>query len=111
MLAGLRFQSRSTFRHPQRPPERIEVAVYYIVAEALTNIAKHAQASAAVVNVRAIDGVVRVSVSDDGVGGADPSRGSGLVGLRDRVDTLGGTINAEQPSLGDLPRRPASDDV
>jgi signal transduction histidine kinase len=85
---------------PERPPERIEVAVYYIVAEALTNIAKHAQAAAAVVNVRAIDGVVRVSVSDDGVGGADPSRGSGLVGLRDRVDTLGGTLTLSSPPSG-----------
>jgi signal transduction histidine kinase len=70
----------------------IEVAVYYIVAEALTNIAKHAQASLAVVDVAATAGVVRVSVSDDGVGGADPSRGSGLPGLRDRVDALGGTL-------------------
>jgi signal transduction histidine kinase len=79
-------------RVPGRPPERIEVAAYYIVAEALTNIAKHAQASAAVVDVAATDGVVRVSVSDDGVGGADPSCGSGLLGLRDRVDALGGTL-------------------
>ena len=85
---------------PERPPERIEVAVYYIVAEALTNIAKHAQAAAAVVNMRAIDGVVRFSVSDDGVGGADPSRGSGLVGLRDRVDTLGGTFTLSSLSRG-----------
>jgi signal transduction histidine kinase len=77
---------------PERAPERIEVAVYYIVAEALTNIAKHAQASLAVVDVAETDGVVRVSVSDDGVGGADPSRGSGLLGLRDRVDALGGTL-------------------
>ena len=79
-------------RVPGRPPERIEVAAYYIVAEALTNIAKHAQASAAVVDVAATDGVVGVSVSDDGVGGADPSCGSGLLGLRDRVDALGGTL-------------------
>jgi signal transduction histidine kinase len=79
-------------RVPARPAERIEVAVYYIVAEALTNVAKHAQASMAVVDVAATDEVVRVSVSDDGVGGADPSRGSGLLGLRDRVDALGGTL-------------------
>jgi signal transduction histidine kinase len=84
----------------ERPPERIEVAVYYIVAEALTNVAKHAQASAAVVDVEAADGVVRVSVTDDGVGGADPSRGSGLLGLRDRVDTLGGTITLSSPPSG-----------
>jgi signal transduction histidine kinase len=56
----------------RRPPERIEVAVYFIVAEALTNVAKHAHASNVPVDVQAIDGGVRVSVSDDGVGGADP---------------------------------------
>jgi signal transduction histidine kinase len=83
-----------------RPAERIEVAVYYIVAEALTNVAKHAQASVAVVDVVATDGVVRVSVSDDGVGGADPSRGSGLLGLRDRVDALGGTLMLSSPPSG-----------
>jgi signal transduction histidine kinase len=87
-------------RVPARPPERIEVAIYYIVAEALTNVAKHARASDVVVDVQAIDGVVRVSVSDDGVGGADPSRGSGLLGLRDRVDALGGTISLASPSSG-----------
>jgi PAS domain S-box-containing protein len=83
-----------------RPPERIEVAVYYIVAEALTNVAKHAQASGVVVDVAAVDGIVRVSVADDGVGGADPSRGSGLLGLRDRVDALGGTMSLSSPSSG-----------
>jgi PAS domain S-box-containing protein len=87
-------------RVPARPPERIEVAIYYIVAEALTNIAKHARASDVVVDVQAIDGVVRVSVSDDGVGGANPSRGSGLLGLRDRVDALGGTMSLASPSSG-----------
>ena len=87
-------------RVPGRPPERIEVAAYYIVAEALTNIAKHAQASAAVVDVAATDGVVRVSVSDDGVGGADPSCGSGLLGLRDRVDALGGTLMLSSLTTG-----------
>jgi PAS domain S-box-containing protein len=85
---------------PRRPPERIEVAVYYIVAEALTNVAKHAQASDVVVDVQGIDRVVRVSVSDDGVGGADPSRGSGLLGLRDRIDALGGTMSLATPSSG-----------
>jgi signal transduction histidine kinase len=87
-------------RVPRRPPERIEIAVYYIVAEALTNVAKHAQASGALVDVRALDGVVRVSVSDDGVGGADPSRGSGLLGVRDRVDSLGGTMRLTSPPPG-----------
>jgi PAS domain S-box-containing protein len=87
-------------RLPGRPPERVEVAIYYIVAETLTNVAKHAQASVVAVDVEAIDGVVRVSVSDDGIGGADPSRGSGLLGLRDRVDALGGTMSLTSPSSG-----------
>jgi signal transduction histidine kinase len=77
-----------------------QVAVYFIVAEALTNVAKHAHASNVLVDVQAIAGGVRVSVSDDGVGGADPTCGSGLLGLRDRVDALGGTISLAGPSSG-----------
>ena len=87
-------------RIPARPPERIEIAVYYVVAEALTNVAKHAQASQAVVEVDEADGIIRVSVSDDGVGGADLSGGSGLFGLRDRVDALGGTMSVNSPASG-----------
>jgi signal transduction histidine kinase len=75
-----------------RLPDRVEVAAYYIVSEMLTNTAKHAQASAVYVDVGRDNGVLHISVRDDGVGGADPARGSGLVGLRDRVDALGGTI-------------------
>jgi PAS domain S-box-containing protein len=82
---------------PARPPERIEVAAYYVVAEALTNVAKHAMASVVVVRVEECDGLVCVSVDDDGIGGADPSRGSGLVGLRDRVETLGGSLSVASP--------------
>jgi signal transduction histidine kinase len=70
----------------------VEAAVYYVVSEALANAAKHAQASVISVNVAAGGSVIDVTVSDDGVGGADPSRGSGLTGLRDRVAALGGTI-------------------
>jgi signal transduction histidine kinase len=62
------------------------------VTEALTNAAKHAHASAVRIDVRAEDSVVELEVCDDGVGGADTARGSGLIGLRDRVETLGGTI-------------------
>jgi PAS domain S-box-containing protein len=96
-------------RIPTRPAERIEIAIYYVVAEALTNIAKHARASQAVVEVDETDGIIRVSVSDDGVGGADLSRGSGLFGLRDRVDALGGTMSVNSPASGttlvvELPR-------
>jgi signal transduction histidine kinase len=89
-----------TVRIPARPAERIETAVYYVVAEALTNIAKHAQASQAVVEVQEADRLIRISVSDDGVGGADLSRGSGLLGLRDRVDALGGTMSLHSPRTG-----------
>jgi signal transduction histidine kinase len=82
---------------PARPPERIEVAIYYLVAEALTNAAKHGQASEVVVAVHTRDEGVRVSVSDDGVGGADPSRGSGLLGLRDRTGAHGATMSITSP--------------
>jgi signal transduction histidine kinase len=80
-----------------RLPDSIEVAAYYVVSEMLTNAAKHAQASAVHVDVARADGVLHISVRDDGVGGADPARGSGLVGLRDRVETLGGTIAFQSP--------------
>jgi len=79
-------------------PEPVEVAAYYIVSEALTNTAKHAHASVAHVSVEAHDGILRLSISDDGRGGADPGRGSGLIGLTDRVDALGGTIEVASPS-------------
>jgi signal transduction histidine kinase len=75
-----------------RLPESVEVAAYYVVSEALTNAAKHARASVVRVAAEVLDGTLELSVSDDGVGGADPARGSGLVGLTDRVDALGGVI-------------------
>jgi signal transduction histidine kinase len=78
-------------------PEQVEVTAYYVVSEALANAAKHAQASAAEVQVDARDGVLDLRIRDDGVGGADPARGSGLTGLRDRVEALGGTIAIASP--------------
>jgi signal transduction histidine kinase len=78
-----------------RLPERVEVAAYYVVAEALTNVAKHADASLAAVDVDTDDGLLRLDIRDDGVGGADPTRGSGLVGLKDRVEATGGTLRVE----------------
>jgi PAS domain S-box-containing protein len=81
-----------------RLPEPVEVATYYIVSEALTNTAKHAHASEVDVLVEARGGVLGLSIRDDGCGGADPSRGSGLIGLTDRVDALGGTIEVASPS-------------
>ena len=85
-------------RAETRLPEPVEVAAYYIVSEALTNTAKHAHASAVHVAVEARDGVLGLSIRDDGRGGADPTRGSGLIGLTDRVDALGGTIEMASPS-------------
>ena len=73
-----------------RLPEPVEVAAYYVVSEALTNAAKHARASVVHVDVQASDHVLRVAVSDDGVGGADPVGGSGLLGLKDRAEAIGG---------------------
>ena len=80
-----------------RLPEPVEVAAYYAVAEALTNIAKYAGASAAEVEAIARDGVLQVSVRDDGRGGADFGRGSGLAGLKDRIEALGGRISLHSP--------------
>jgi signal transduction histidine kinase len=83
-----------------RLPEPVERTAYYIVSEALTNAAKHAQASTVRVAVAAGDGVLVLSVRDDGRGGADPRRGSGLIGLTDRVDALAGTIQVASPIGG-----------
>jgi PAS domain S-box-containing protein len=80
-----------------RLPAPVEVAAYYVVSEALTNTAKHGHASAVHVAVEARDGVLELSIRDDGRGGADPTRGSGLIGLTDRVDALGGTIDVASP--------------
>ena len=85
-------------RTQARLPERVEVATYYIVSEALTNAAKHAQASAVRVDVEAVDSVIRIAVADDGVGGADKGKGTGLVGLKDRIEALGGAIAIDSPA-------------
>jgi signal transduction histidine kinase len=80
-----------------RLPEQIELAAYYVVAEALTNAAKHADTDSIDVEVVTDGDVVRVCVRDDERGGADLSHGSGLVGLKDRVETLGGRISLHSP--------------
>jgi signal transduction histidine kinase len=80
-----------------RLPEPAETAAYYAVAEALANVAKHARASAAQVQVETGQGVLHVSVRDDGRGGAGFGRGSGLLGLKDRVEALGGRIRLDSP--------------
>jgi signal transduction histidine kinase len=84
----------------ERPPAAVESTAYFVVAEALTNVARHAHATRAAVNiVRAGDRLV-VEVSDDGVGGAEPAAGTGLRGLRDRVTALGGTMHLVSPPGG-----------
>jgi signal transduction histidine kinase len=83
-----------------RLPEPIEVAAYYVVSEMLANAAKHADASVVEVYAETDGGMLRVRVSDDGVGGAAPERGSGLTGLQDRVEALGGTFSVHSPAGG-----------
>jgi signal transduction histidine kinase len=86
---------------PERLPEPIEAAAYYVVSESLTNVAKYASASRARVDLARADGVFVVEVSDDGVGGADAGRGSGLRGLADRVEALGGRLSVlSEPGQG-----------
>src|SRR5262245_34259157 len=95
-----------------RLPERVEVTAYYVVSEALANAAKHARASAVHVDLDAAGDIIRLAVRDDGGGGADPARGSGLVGLKDRVEGIGGTLRMRSHPgegttlLAELPARP-----
>jgi PAS domain S-box-containing protein len=95
-------------------PRPVEAAAYYVIAEALANVAKYAGASGATVRVSREDGQARVEVGDDGIGGADPVAGSGLRGLTDRVEALGGTLWIESPAGGgtrvtaEIPLQPAS---
>jgi signal transduction histidine kinase len=103
-----------------RFPESVEVTAYYVVSEALTNAAKYAEAPVADVTVTAGGGALRVEVRDDGRGGANPAEGTGLIGLKDRVEAIGGTMRLTSPDgagtlvsvvlpLGDRPSRLASD--
>ena len=95
-------------------PEAIEVTAYYVVSEAITNAAKYAHASVVQVAVEVRDQLLRVSVRDDGQGGADPDGGSGLVGLKDRAEAMGGTLSLQShPGAGtslqvDLPLEAAT---
>jgi signal transduction histidine kinase/putative methionine-R-sulfoxide reductase with GAF domain len=83
-----------------RIQERVEVATYYVVSEALTNVARHAGASMVSIDVARRHEALEIVVRDDGVGGADPGAGSGLIGLKDRVEALGGTISVDSPPGG-----------
>ncbi|HWJ44784.1 MAG TPA: histidine kinase, partial [Gaiellaceae bacterium] len=82
---------------PASLPGQVEAAAYYVVSEALANVTKYAQASAVEVTVERLNGIAVVEVADDGVGGADPLRGSGLRGLADRIASLSGNLDVESP--------------
>ena len=82
---------------PERVTHRVEVAAYYVVSELLTNAVKHASASLVRVSVDQLGGTLQLSVRDDGIGGADPAGGSGLIGVRDRIEAVGGTIVVDSP--------------
>jgi signal transduction histidine kinase len=84
----------------ERPAEDVETTAYYIISEALTNVAKHSQATEAHVMVRMSDGVLTLSVEDDGIGGAAPAAASGLAGLQDRAAALDGTLTIRSPQGG-----------
>jgi signal transduction histidine kinase len=83
-----------------RFPPAIEAAAYFVCAESLTNVAKHASASVARIRIAHEPGRLTVVVADDGVGGADPSRSSGLRGLGDRIEALGGSLVVDSPPGG-----------
>jgi signal transduction histidine kinase len=84
----------------RRLPESVEVAAYYVVAEALTNTVKHAKASEVTVHATAGHAQLVVSISDDGVGGALSGAGSGLIGLKDRVEAVAGHLDVSSPAGG-----------
>ena len=83
-----------------RLPQPVEVAAYYVVSEAITNATRHARATVVTVHAETSGGTLRLSVRDDGAGGADPLRGSGLTGLKDRIEALGGTFWVHSPRGG-----------
>ena len=85
---------------PQRPPAAVESAAYFVVSEALTNVSRHAAATRATVTITQGDGMVEIEISDDGIGGADPSVGTGLNGLTERVAALDGNLSVDSPAGG-----------
>jgi signal transduction histidine kinase len=87
-------------RFDGRLPQSVEVGAYYVVSEMLTNAVKHSGASTVAVELELADGLLRLQVRDDGIGGADPLRGTGLLGLRDRIQALGGTFDVHSPVGG-----------
>ena len=100
MAARLPIPVRLTVDVPRRPSPTIEAVAYFVVSEGLSNIAKHAQASQAEVFVQRTNGRLHIIVSDDGVGGADPARGTGLTGLANRAASVDGTFEIASPPGG-----------
>ena len=84
----------------ERLPQPVETAIYFMVAEGLTNVAKYAGAMRVRIGVAVCDGVVAAEISDDGRGGANASGGSGLRGLADRLEAIGGSLEVESPPGG-----------
>jgi signal transduction histidine kinase len=89
-----------TFESPERLPEPVELAAYFVTSEALANVAKYAHATQATVRVSRRDGLAVIEIADDGVGGAEESAGTGLQGLADRVAALDGTLRISSPRGG-----------
>ena len=87
-------------RLDERLPAPVEATAYYVASEALTNVAKHAHANVVELNAALENEVLTLEVRDDGIGGVDPGRGSGILGLTDRVEALGGTISIASPPRG-----------
>jgi hypothetical protein len=83
---------------------QVEAAAYFLCLEALTNVAKYAQATTVTVSVRTVSGMLLIEIADDGIGGADPAKGTGLLGLRDRLDALGGILTVQTSPDGTLIR-------
>jgi hypothetical protein len=88
----------------ERFAPQVEAAAYFLCLEALTNVAKYAHATTATVSVRTVSGMLLIEIADDGIGGADPAAGTGLLGLRDRLDALGGVLTVETSPDGTLIR-------
>jgi len=84
----------------ERLPPDVEAAAYFLCVEALTNVAKYAQATATRVSIEVADQTLAVEVGDNGIGGADPAKGTGLLGLQDRLDVLGGVVAVESSGRG-----------
>jgi signal transduction histidine kinase len=100
IAARLPIPVRLTVDVPRRPPPTIEAVAYFVVSEGLTNITKHAQASQAEVVVQRAGDRLHIIISDDGVGGADPARGTGLTGLAKRAASVDGTLEIASPPGG-----------